>query len=448
MNTNILSPDLLRARFAEQLQAMYRSEVPAYARLHDLVLRVNESVLREAGDPRAEDGSALDALSAQRHGAIRVGSPRELAWLCRLFSLLGMFPVDFYDLVPAGLPVMSTAFRPVGGDALATSPFRMFCSLLRPELINDSAVREEVTAILAAREIMGNELRGMIERAEVDGGVSADDADAFVSLALDVFRWRGLASVDRARYEALLAEHRLIADIAAFPGPHINHLTPSTLDIDRLQASMIEAGFNAKALVEGPPPRRCPILLRQTACTAQPEHVSFPATDGVGAEGTHTARFGEVEQRGVALTMQGRALYDTCLARAREDAGTRPYAEALAEAFREFPDEPAALIEADLAWYRYAPVGADLAGIDLATPAGRAAAVRAGAVAIEPLTYEDFLPVSAAGIFRSNLGDAADESYLSVSSQTVFEEALGREVVLSRDLYEQEQSASLTALRS
>jgi len=445
MNSPILSPDLLRARFAQKLQAMYRSEVPAYARLHDLVLHTNRAVLREAGDPRADDGPALESLSAQRHGAIRVGSPRELAWLCRLFARFGMFPVNFYDLVPAGLPVMSTAFRPLHRDALATSPFRMFCSLLRPELIEDAAVRRDVTAALAARRIMSEELRGAIERAEADGGVTAGNADVFVELTLELFRWRGRASVHRARYEALLAEHRLIADIAAFPGPHINHLTPGTLDIDRLQVSMIEAGFNAKALVEGPPRRNSPILLRQTACTAQPEHVTFHATDGVAAEGTHTARFGEVEQRGVALTATGRTLYDTCLERARRNASARPYAEALAEAFSDFPDDPAGLIEADLAYYRYAPTGAvGPAARDLAKPAERAAALSAGEVSVEPVLYEDFLPVSAAGIFRSNLGDGPDENYLSVSSQTALEEALGCEVVPSQRLYEQEQFISLS----
>ena len=33
-------------------------------------------------------------------------------------------------------------------------------------------------------------------------------------------------------------------------------------------------------------------------------------------KGTHTARFGEIEQRGVALTPKGRELYDSLLAKA------------------------------------------------------------------------------------------------------------------------------------
>ena len=37
----------------------------------------------------------------------------------------------------------------------------------------------------------------------------------------------------RKPYHALHEEHRLIADVVCFPGCHINHLTPRTLDIDR-----------------------------------------------------------------------------------------------------------------------------------------------------------------------------------------------------------------------
>jgi uncharacterized glyoxalase superfamily metalloenzyme YdcJ len=34
-----------------------------------------------------------------------------------------------------------------------------------------------------------------------------------------------------------------VADVVSFRGPHINHLTPRTLDIDAAQAAMIEHGM-------------------------------------------------------------------------------------------------------------------------------------------------------------------------------------------------------------
>ncbi len=59
-------------------------------------------------------------------------------------------------------------------------------------------------------------------------------------------------------YQRLHQAHRLIADVVSFKGPHINHLTPRTLDIDAVQAGMPARGIAAKAIVEGPPTAQMP----------------------------------------------------------------------------------------------------------------------------------------------------------------------------------------------
>src|SRR5690606_34638087 len=128
----------------------------------------------------------------------------------------------------------------------------------------------------------------------------------FVQEVLETFRWHKDAPVTQELYQKLHDQHRLIADVVAFKGPHINHLTPRTLDIDMIQEGMANRGITPKAVVEGPPRRRCPILLRQTSFKALDEEVYFQND----VKGSHTARFGEIEQRGVALTPKGRRLYD------------------------------------------------------------------------------------------------------------------------------------------
>jgi hypothetical protein len=52
------------------------------------------------------------------------------------------------------------------------------------------------------------------------------------------FRWHDKANVSPNMYHRLHDAHRLIADVVSFKGPHINHLTPRTLDIDAVQARM------------------------------------------------------------------------------------------------------------------------------------------------------------------------------------------------------------------
>lgn len=169
--------------------------------------------------------------------------------------------------------------------------------------------------------------------------------------ALETFRWHQQASVDLKTYHALLAQHRLIADVVCFRGPHINHLTPRTLDIDRVQQLMPENGITPKETIEGPPARRCPILLRQTSFKALSEAIDF--TDRL--QGMHSARFGEIEQRGVALTPKGRELYDRLLAEASKQkfADNASYQQHLRAVFADFPDDAGELRREQLAWYRY-----------------------------------------------------------------------------------------------
>jgi uncharacterized glyoxalase superfamily metalloenzyme YdcJ len=68
-----------------------------------------------------------------------------------------------------------------------------------------------------------------------------------------------------------------------------------------------------------------------------------------------------------------------------------------------------------------------------------------GYLRVEPLVYEDFLPVSAAGIFQSNLGDAAQVNYGVHSNRQAFEQALGRPTIDELGLYAETQRRSIEA---
>ncbi|SUB16695.1 Uncharacterized protein conserved in bacteria [Pantoea agglomerans] len=75
----------------------------------------------------------------------------------------------------------------------------------------------------------------------------------------------------------------------------------------------------------------------------------------MGIQGTHTARFGEIEQRGVALTPQGRALYDRLLSEAGSGQDNQQHQQHLAAIFRDFPDDETTLRQQELAWFPLSP---------------------------------------------------------------------------------------------
>ncbi|MCO7471892.1 VOC family protein [Stenotrophomonas maltophilia] len=452
MSASFVSPDVIRRLFAQAMSRMYRTEVPLYGTLVELVERINTEVL--AQDPalaaqllRNDERARLDE---ERHGAIRVGTPQELATLRRLFAVMGMYPVGYYDLSVAGVPVHSTAFRPLTAAALALNPFRVFTSLLRLELIEDDVLRAQSAEILARRRIFTDDALALIDQAEREGGLTQADAERFVEQALETFRWHGDATVDLPTYHALHKAHRLVADVVSFRGPHINHLTPRTLDIDAAQAAMIEHGMAAKAVIEGPPRRACPILLRQTSFKALEEAVHFPDNEG-GDAGTHTARFGEIEQRGLALTAKGRALYDQLLTQARDAGGAGStggdYGQRLQAVFASFPDDHDTLRQEGLGYYRYQLTDAGRAAPERVADLPAEVLVAAGLATADPIVYEDFLPVSAAGIFQSNLGGGEQRAYAAHANREAFEQALGAAVNDEFEIYERIQAESLAALR-
>ncbi|MBK0024982.1 VOC family protein [Stenotrophomonas sp. S48] len=452
MSASFVSPDLIRRLFAQAMSRMYRTEVPLYGALVDLVERINTQVLEE--DPalaaQLQRNDERARLDEERHGAIRVGTVQELATLRRLFAVMGMYPVGYYDLSVAGVPVHSTAFRPLTAAALAQNPFRVFTSLLRLELIEDATLRAESAGILERRRIFTDGALALIDQAERDGGLSQADAERFVAEALETFRWHGDATVDLPTYHALHNAHRLVADVVSFRGPHINHLTPRTLDIDAAQGAMIEQGMAAKAVIEGPPRRACPILLRQTSFKALEEAVHFPDAEG-GDAGTHTARFGEIEQRGLALTPKGRALYDQLLAQARDAGGAGStggdYGQRLQAVFASFPDDHDTLRQEGLGYYRYQLTEAGRAAPERVADLPAEVLVAAGLATADPIVYEDFLPVSAAGIFQSNLGGEEQRAYAAHANREAFEQALGVVVNDEFEIYERLQAESLAALR-
>lgn len=396
----------IRQLFSSALSTMYKKEVPQYAHLLTLVEKVNSETLKKNNTLSADANH--NNLNIERHGAIRLGTSEELFTMRRLFAVMGMLPVDYYDLSVAGIPVHSTAFRPTSPQDMQQSPFRTFTSLLRLDLISDKELREKAQKILAKRKIFSADLIALLQQSETNGGLTQAQANLFITETLEVFRWHQKANVDKQTYAELKKAHSLIADIVSFKGPHINHLTPRTLDIDQVQQQLHKQEFNAKAVVEGPPPRKCPILLRQTSFLALEEPIVFSD----GKSGTHTARFGEIEQRGVALTPKGRALYDKLIQQVRSiEVAPSDYQKILAEAFSVFPDNHRELHDQGLAYYY---------------DQGQK---------IKPILYEDFLPVSAAGIFQSNLDGSSKQEITQSSHQDEFEKALGVPIQDSFKLY-------------
>jgi uncharacterized glyoxalase superfamily metalloenzyme YdcJ len=377
----------LRAKFAAALSRMYAAEVPAYTTLVEVSAGVNREYA--VGTPGADRLGSLQRVTAERHGAIRVGSDRELTDLADLFAAFGMYPVGFYDLRDAAspVPVVSTAFRPIDTEQLDRNPFRVFTSMLATADARffPAALRRRVERFVAERQLFDPALITEARHIASDGGAERERADRFVADAVAVFAL-SREPIDRGWHDELTKVSAVAADIAGVRTTHINHLTPRVLDIDELYQRMTARGITMIDAIQGPPACHEPdVLLRQTSFRALAEPRRFRDADGTVSDGTLRVRFGEVEARGVALTPLGRQRYDAAMAAPDPVAVWGDY----------FPATDEAMAASGLAYYH-------------------------GADPSKPVVYEDFLPVSAAGIFRSNLdtdtqaAEAADNAEYSL----------------------------------
>jgi uncharacterized glyoxalase superfamily metalloenzyme YdcJ len=395
----------LRARFARSLSALYGNEVPAYTTLVEVAGEVNRDFT--AQNPElAERLGSIARVTAERHGAIRVGDIEELAQAARVFGAAGMHPVGFYDLRDANppIPVVSTAFRPVDRAELAQNPFRIFTSMLVAEdrRFFSEELETQLTKFVSARTVFPQELLDLADRSISESGLSNTDADRYIELATASFALSP-EPVDRAWYDKLESISSVAADIGGVSSTHINHLTPRVLDIDDLYERMEAQGVKMIDAIQGPPRWNGPdLLLRQTSFRALAEPRAFREADGSIGTDDLRVRFGEVEARGIALTRSGRDSYDQMvkLVDERQKASGRPRPEVAVEVWTEdCPGDETQLVSRDYGFFNFSATGKDADG----APADLMALIDGDWISIEPIVYEDFLPRSAAGIFASNL---------------------------------------------
>jgi uncharacterized glyoxalase superfamily metalloenzyme YdcJ len=240
--------------------------------------------------------------------------------------------------------------------------------------------------------------------------------------------------LSHAQIDAYQASQVTEAEIADLVAALVGTLRGETFQLQELKHS----GF--KDFTEGPS-EDTPVLLRQDAYRALTEPVRFIEPGGQVTQAGHTARFGEIEERFYATTPVGRALYDRCLAEADAIRDRDPelprrdpaaYEIAYAKPFAAFPKTLPELLRQGLVFGRYAPTPRGMAAHGSLNTWDIHELVSQGHAQVEGLRYEDFLPVSAAGIFASNLNQYGTQSTAAVRptySASQLEAIMGRPII-------------------
>ena len=239
----------------------------------------------------------------------------------------------------------------------------------------------------------------------------------------------------------------------------VNSLSTRLQQPDLALHKLNHSGF--KDFTEGPSVDT-PVLLRQDSYRALTEPVKFSEADGTFVDAVHTARFGEIEQRFYATTPKGRALYDECLAASEKMREADPvfikrdyagYQKSYANCFAPFPKTLAALIQQRLVYGRYSTTttGVEAGRKKIIHTTDLDKLVQLGFAQVEGLRYEDFLPISAAGILASNLGQYGTQSTAATKptyTQATLEQIMGRKIIDPNLTYAGVEAESLLKLYS
>ncbi|HEX7201712.1 MAG TPA: DUF1338 family protein, partial [Arthrobacter sp.] len=375
----------------------------------------------------------------------------------------GMHPVGFYDLRDASkssVPVVSTAFRPVDRDELAKNPFRVFTSMLAAEdpRFFTKELQDQLREFISARTLFPEELLDLADKAAANAGLDETDGVRLLDLATAAFKLSD-DPVDHAWYKTLEAVSAVASDIGGVTSTHINHLTPRVLDIDDLYARMQARGITMIDEIQGPPRWDGPdILLRQTSFRALSEDRIFRFEDGTVGPGELRVRFGEVEQRGIALTPAGRDLYDRMVAetdrRLAAGKGNGVRVDVARQVWEEnLPRTEKELALKKLAYFTYVvdedALNSNYGGSLQGRSVSLNVLIENGVAVPEPIVYEDFLPRSAAGIFQSNLTDEGTRDDAQAGTDfdiSTMSQIIGQAVADPNELYQRQQDESVRAM--
>ncbi len=426
MQSTLAEPSQIRDRLVQKMLGRFRAALPLYKDMMDVADTIN----RQAGDDVAE------SLGRVMHAAIRCASTEELRTVARLFRLMGLEPVNYYDLREK-VAVESTAFRSIDQQDIRANGFRMFCSVLAIDCIAEEH-RPFVQSIIDRRAVFAPHLVSLLEQGEAEGGLDEESAELFVDLCVELFTRPEDALVSLDEYERLREINKVAAQVLVSNALAINHLTPSVASVPRAHEEMRLRGIKTIPVWQGPVGRD--VILRQTSCLAPATLLRFPNADGTFTKAEHQETFVEFEERQQALTREGRILFErlyasgkASLSLAETDPGFEShYYEVMRAALEPFPGDAIELWKRGLAYIENEVVR------EQGEAASLEEAIETGLVRLVPQKYEDFFGPAATNIFYSNIGleGVANVGGAKPDSVVDFEARLGAQVLDMYDYYD------------
>jgi len=431
--TTHVATSVIREKIVAAILASFRQSMPIYADM----MAVAQDINNAAGPDEA------DRLGRIMHAAIRCASPQELQTISDILGLMGCEPVNYYDLREK-VSVQSTAFRPTCPQDIQRNGFRLFCSMLSIDCIDESD-RPFVESIIKRRDLFSDDLCELIAKGKHQGGLDQQQTEEFVAACVHLFIRPETAMVSLDEYEQLRAINKVAAQVLITNSLAFNHLTPSVASVPEAHQRMLQRGIETIPVWQGPVGKD--VVLRQTSCLAPPVKLKFPTAGDSFVEADYQETFVEFEERLTAPTTKGRQWFEELFAQGKQQLSLREsddgyaehYYEVMRAALEPFPSDPIECWQHGLAYFTFECEEENIEGDQTFEQL-----VAGGVIQLVPQKYEDFFGPAATNIFNSNIGldDVSNVGIATADSQSSFEAMLGRPVVSMYDYYDAIESQS------
>lgn len=276
--TALLSPAALRQRFVAAATAKFAENVADFRSLQSLV-------------------AAQGGVFLNDHGAIRTADPSVRALFVRAARVLGLHRDRDYRFPAKKLVSFDLQAR---GES--SSEFKIFVSQVDLDAFPPDVaalIRADCAEQAAAQD--HREFIAQIERAEAQGGLSADDAERFIQHFVHRLMHRAGPPMRRATLQAVASVSPEAASALAL-GPDFNHVTIDVraagfAGIEAMAAALHAAGFRLLPAIQGAPNTK----LRQTATMAATMPTPVREADGSLGMAESEKQFVEIIERNQAI---------------------------------------------------------------------------------------------------------------------------------------------------
>lgn len=339
-----VEPDEMRSKYIEMLTDQFQEKFLDYGVLSDLVRDINNITL-------IQNTALYEQLIQQRerHFFSQVlcahyvlNNAEDLEWLRRIFAIIGLFPVGFYQLGSPDFPLPSTLFRPLQHEAIRRQPFRILLSVRNLTETQGISGMQPLERLASRTQLKGQFIE-FIYKFEKYGMLNAVEAQHFLT-ALMQYVHPECQSLSPQAWMSETTQNLNPARQNAF----IGQMTLPCLNMEKATQLTRDLGLDPLDHLEAPSQRNYPILSNKMSILLKSPHSS---------ESAHRCQF-QIEQRGLALTAKGLKLVQGIFKHlvvelAQKTRTISQQRRLINQAFKSLPDSDVTLYRQGLAYFRF-----------------------------------------------------------------------------------------------